>query len=73
MVSVSYTHLDVYKRQVPSISVNCRRINLVDGVGPTIQIAEGYTAVSYTHLDVYKRQSVYTLAEVEKLVRILRK
>ena len=39
-VTVSYTHLDVYKRQVRGrfIYTIC------------------YTPVSYTHLDVYKRQ-----------------
>ena len=42
-MSVSYTHLDVYKRQVEHL--------LVVGV---VQV--GQEAVSYTHLDVYKRQ-----------------
>ena len=42
---VSYTHLDVYKRQMKdSIS----RINMT----------AGFRTVSYTHLDVYKRQVV---------------
>ena len=46
--SVSYTHLDVYKRQVISIiAVFCSM--LVMSWQLTI-------AVSYTHLDVYKRQ-----------------
>ena len=42
--AVSYTHLDVYKRQIPaelSCNVCVRAIRY---------------PVSYTHLDVYKRQ-----------------
>ena len=41
---VSYTHLDVYKRQALSGSQSA--VVLVDDLDP----------VSYTHLDVYKRQ-----------------
>ena len=41
---VSYTHLDVYKRQV--LPVELRPMIVLDDV----------TSVSYTHLDVYKRQ-----------------
>ena len=64
---VSYTHLDVYKRQnLHRKNVNCAimpqfvglRINMI-----SVIIDKGvyvYTfvffAVSYTHLDVYKRQ-----------------
>ena len=43
--SVSYTHLDVYKRQVLKFS------KMSSGV-PRCP-----SPVSYTHLDVYKRQS----------------
>ena len=43
--TVSYTHLDVYKRQVPIQSRN------------TDEFSKLHTeTVSYTHLDVYKRQ-----------------
>ena len=47
--AVSYTHLDVYKRQDVSFKVVKQFINSVQeqAVGP----------VSYTHLDVYKRQA----------------
>ena len=46
--AVSYTHLDVYKRQVLDMVVNFEK-----ATGKKVD----YTiAVSYTHLDVYKRQ-----------------
>ena len=64
--SVSYTHLDVYKRQSNGRVATYGR--------PPIKIKEGYvmfdekrlapwdgigrSAVSYTHLDVYKRQII---------------
>ena len=50
--AVSYTHLDVYKRQLVGVAV--LQVKLV---GQTA--VEG--AVSYTHLDVYKRQGVLLL------------
>ena len=51
MRAVSYTHLDVYKRQSLD-SVNSRRAK-----SPTSgRATSSPTAVSYTHLDVYKRQ-----------------
>ena len=63
-VAVSYTHLDVYKRQVLNISYNKehymfdqqhQRNNTVLFCG--LESENGCaTAVSYTHLDVYKRQ-----------------
>ena len=55
---VSYTHLDVYKRQVP------RTFHTSLGTDVTVSDNEyGYRIdqdaepVSYTHLDVYKRQA----------------
>ena len=52
VASVSYTHLDVYKRQVLLVT----RWTVLHGepwlVCPTL------TPVSYTHLDVYKRQDL---------------
>ena len=58
--SVSYTHLDVYKRQVG------RRVTEDDGPAlqnrkflkshPDSEITRTFVSVSYTHLDVYKRQ-----------------
>ena len=48
LVTVSYTHLDVYKRQ------NGKRTNVI--LGPKNSLLYGAGTVSYTHLDVYKRQ-----------------
>ena len=51
--SVSYTHLDVYKRQISSNAPE-------DAISEARRIAESLDvsqeSVSYTHLDVYKRQ-----------------
>ena len=44
-MSVSYTHLDVYKRQLLNNAGEIRGSRIF-----------GPVAVSYTHLDVYKRQ-----------------
>ena len=57
-ISVSYTHLDVYKRQIYQSAVspthNYMLRDLYDKyAGQGLEI---YQAVSYTHLDVYKRQ-----------------
>ena len=49
---VSYTHLDVYKRQVPVCSNGSETWVLVKIHLTSIQ------PVSYTHLDVYKRQGL---------------
>ena len=70
---VSYTHLDVYKRQVPSrtgcsmsadtIAHLVKNVEYIVGVkeasGNISHVAETIETVSYTHLDVYKRQ-LYT-------------
>ena len=53
--SVSYTHLDVYKRQVCYCVFGEVIINNED------VFALMHEAVSYTHLDVYKRQVYYIL------------
>ena len=49
--SVSYTHLDVYKRQVLRFGFRPGKIYRL-----ALCAFEGQYAVSYTHLDVYKRQ-----------------
>ena len=53
--SVSYTHLDVYKRQVGSRLTQQICVN-VNGLDDACQNKQELDAVSYTHLDVYKRQ-----------------
>ena len=63
---VSYTHLDVYKRQglpaacfamyqtaLPKNKQKVKGMLLAAGL---TSFFTGITAVSYTHLDVYKRQ-----------------
>ena len=66
--TVSYTHLDVYKRQrqvqavsrdmmalaaVKAVSQNASMISLFNSVAKSLDTT---MTVSYTHLDVYKRQ-----------------
>ena len=70
-VPVSYTHLDVYKRQVrdfPGAYINGVSGEKLAPDDPTIadafarysadKAAGAVAPVSYTHLDVYKRQDV---------------
>ena len=56
--AVSYTHLDVYKRQQRDAAnagfASCRKLNLKK-TGINL-LTDWVRAVSYTHLDVYKRQ-----------------
>ena len=64
IIAVSYTHLDVYKRQVVFCNApedNPFMAGAFHGPGePDCVINVGVSgpgvAVSYTHLDVYKRQ-----------------
>ena len=68
---VSYTHLDVYKRQLPAWAGDREAVPATPAEFPACQTAarppDGHfadrgglvcspEAVSYTHLDVYKRQ-----------------
>ena len=68
---VSYTHLDVYKRQVEItvivksvLGVRDTRMVTRTGTVPTLPetvkvvYSDGTEPVSYTHLDVYKRQPI---------------
>ena len=63
-IPVSYTHLDVYKRQVPECRGEQAKLvqpkRHVDERIPkrrvVFAVSGVLTAVSYTHLDVYKRQ-----------------
>ena len=55
---VSYTHLDVYKRQIQYNVLYlfqriCRNITVEYG---SSRLDDSHIPVSYTHLDVYKRQ-----------------
>ena len=60
MVAVSYTHLDVYKRQVTGLSGTLPILQLAGGLAyeRTTRPLRFLRPVSYTHLDVYKRQPV---------------
>ena len=51
--TVSYTHLDVYKRQVYALIA--REVNNIN-VDANYFSFNNPATVSYTHLDVYKRQ-----------------
>ena len=60
---VSYTHLDVYKRQVmrrhhrePHREDNVPARAVILRAAAPLRRGKGGDAVSYTHLDVYKRQ-----------------
>ena len=53
--SVSYTHLDVYKRQEVWDAL-ANSIRSIDKGHLMTFHPRGRTTVSYTHLDVYKRQ-----------------
>ena len=64
---VSYTHLDVYKRQAIALKKGCKNAaEAAEAIGIGLQAfcIPGSVAVSYTHLDVYKRQpEVYICSE----------
>ena len=55
-IAVSYTHLDVYKRQVYERSVFFVIMIFENNKEKRIIFVRKVTPVSYTHLDVYKRQ-----------------
>ena len=54
VATVSYTHLDVYKRQAGVFSM-IRQISET-AILPIAGVILTFVTVSYTHLDVYKRQ-----------------
>ena len=64
IITVSYTHLDVYKRQVLDYSLEdnveiTREVSMKFGADKLFAMVDNskvVKAVSYTHLDVYKRQ-----------------
>ena len=55
--SVSYTHLDVYKRQIQQWRGRQTVKKPLEGVGGAAAPLT-FIPVSYTHLDVYKRQGL---------------
>ena len=61
--TVSYTHLDVYKRQFKYSGLKAFRDSFVlsliaSPITALLSMLISYLAVSYTHLDVYKRQTI---------------
>ena len=77
-MAVSYTHLDVYKRQdlaaillecSVSGSVNLQDLDEYNTPARRIRITVTPEAVSYTHLDVYKRQSTPASGSSRNLLR----
>ena len=54
--AVSYTHLDVYKRQRQVYGTEKGLDVPGDREEKPIWVSDGWRSVSYTHLDVYKRQ-----------------
>ena len=57
LLAVSYTHLDVYKRQI--IRAAARTVHLIIFHKQILSLFRKvfpFIPVSYTHLDVYKRQ-----------------
>ena len=67
LTAVSYTHLDVYKRQVlyyeDIVTYSDNRSELIEVIARPVPCFENgerlVMPVSYTHLDVYKRQLSY--------------
>ena len=60
MFPVSYTHLDVYKRQPPfrHTHFDGKQVVVHNRLDDCHEVFS-YNPVSYTHLDVYKRQPEY--------------
>ena len=56
ITAVSYTHLDVYKRQRFPLDLPFSGKGRIVDLDTALEIKRGIKAVSYTHLDVYKRQ-----------------
>ena len=57
---VSYTHLDVYKRQTQPQLISSKNQTLALYRTRSSTDVFPLTSVSYTHLDVYKRQRLYS-------------
>ena len=78
--AVSYTHLDVYKRQVTAFVSPIRKLanfaemfsngfaglhRFIELMATEPSIQDAPDAVSYTHLDVYKRQVLHGITSFE--------
>ena len=64
--AVSYTHLDVYKRQAMGNTIGIVGGLIIGQAAVDANLVSPIVAVSYTHLDVYKRQEdVVLLSEDE--------
>ena len=59
ITAVSYTHLDVYKRQEDGLQEEVEKLRAEVKRRPSAIMMCAAT-VSYTHLDVYKRQVHYS-------------
>ena len=59
--TVSYTHLDVYKRQAYELLSRNEMIRHHYQERFRFILVDEFQAVSYTHLDVYKRQILHRL------------
>ena len=72
---VSYTHLDVYKRQVWNWTVSAVELQSYSIQMPIFRskvLRRQIIPVSYTHLDVYKRQPV-KISKMQRARYFLRK
>ena len=68
-VTVSYTHLDVYKRQALAVCIASASLWLLPATIPLILVTHGvilgeerYCMTTYGEEDVYKRQFMYRLS-----------
>ena len=64
LMPVSYTHLDVYKRQTRTRRLAAAYIALAAAVAVLFALNlfwGSVSPVSYTHLDVYKRQLLHCI------------
>ena len=60
LLPVSYTHLDVYKRQVPSLSVACDGLCVFYSMGKSVVVrpVSRIFIGTFSDKDVYKRQGI---------------
>ena len=66
--AVSYTHLDVYKRQILLGIGGILTLKALGIKKDVYHCNEGHAApVSYTHLDVYKRQTLLSCSRMHSM------